>query len=205
MMGEIRTAVYGTPTVLRRDILRYAGAGVSDVGMDTLLGECEACLSGVLSYRVAYAEFPVLETDEGLDLGFAETRSRDLSRALLGCERILLFGATVGVGLDRLLSRYAALSPARALILDAMGTAHVEALCDTFCAEMAQRYAHEGCVLRPRFSPGYGDLPLALQKEVLAALDLPRKIGVTLNESLLMTPAKSVTAIVGIIKAKETV
>ena len=203
MMGEVRTAVYGVPAVSHREILRYAGVGVADSDMDAQLRACEACLSGVLSYRVAYAEFSLSRTDAGLDLGFALTHSRDLSRALLGCERILLFGATVGVGLDRLLSRYAALSPARALILDAMGTAHVEALCDTFCAEMAQRYAQEGCVLRSRFSPGYGDLPLALQKEVFSALDLSRRIGITLNESLLMTPAKSVTAIVGIAKAKE--
>ena len=52
--------------------------------------------------------------------------------------------------------------------------------------------------LRPRFSPGYGDLPLELQKDVFRVLDCPRKIGLSLNESLLMSPSKSVTAIIGI-------
>lgn len=51
---------------------------------------------------------------------------------------------------------------------------------------------------RPRFSPGYGDLPINMQKDIFAALDCPRKIGLSLNESLLMSPSKSVTAIIGV-------
>ena len=54
-----------------------------------------------------------------------------------------------------------------------------------------------GLAVRPRFSPGYGDLPLALQREVFAALDCPRRIGLTLSDSLLMSPTKSVTALIG--------
>ena len=60
-------------------------------------------------------------------------------------------------------------------------------------------YAEEnGVGLRPRFSPGYGDLPLEVQKSVFAVLDCPRKIGLSLNDSLLMSPSKSVTAFAGI-------
>ena len=50
---------------------------------------------------------------------------------------------------------------------------------------------------KPRFSPGYGDLSLEVQKEIFSLLDCPRKIGVSLGDSLLMTPSKSVTAIIG--------
>lgn len=49
-----------------------------------------------------------------------------------------------------------------------------------------------------RFSPGYGDLPLKTQRELIAKLDAPRKIGLTLNYNDLMIPMKSVTAIIGI-------
>lgn len=203
MMGEIRTAVYPAPLVSRREILRYAGAKIADEALDALIDECEALVKGTLSYRVAYAEFPVKETTAGLDLGFAVTDSRDLAYALRGCERIVLFGATVGIALDRMVARYAALSPAKGLVLDAIGTAHAEALCDLFCAELAEKYAREGALLRPRFSPGYGDLSLAMQQNVFSALDLSRKIGITLSESLLMIPRKSVTAIVGVISSKE--
>ena len=204
MMGEIRTAVYPAPTVCRHEILRYAGTREADAATGVLIDECEALVRGQLSYRVAYAEFSIRATDAGLDLGFAVTDSRDLARALWGCERIVLFGATVGLALDRLVARYTALSPAKGLILDAIGTAHAEALCDLFCAELAEKYAKEGRRLRPRFSPGYGDLPLEMQKSVASALNLSRTVGITLNESLLMLPRKSVTAIVGILSEKES-
>ena len=58
--------------------------------------------------------------------------------------------------------------------------------------------------LPPRFSPGYGDLPLSLQRDIFRVLDCPRKIGLTLNESLLMSPSKSVTAIVGLGHPRES-
>ena len=111
-----------------------------------------------------------------------------------------MFAATVGVGIDRLITRYSIVSPARSLMLQAIGTERAEALCDLFCREIAEEKAREGSVTCPRFSPGYGDLPLELQKDIFAVLDCPRYIGVSLGESLLMSPSKSVTAIVGVRK-----
>lgn len=153
---------------------------------------------GCLSYRVCWRSFPVARDGAALDLGFARTESAALGRNLEGCDEVVLFAATVGIGIDRLIARYRRVSPARSLMLQAVGAERVEALCDAFCAEIAERARREGRFPRPRFSPGYGDLPLELQRDVVVALDCARRIGVTLNESLLMSPSKSVTAIVGI-------
>ena len=49
-----------------------------------------------------------------------------------------------------------------------------------------------------RYSPGYADFPLAAQRELLALLDAPRKVGVSLTDSLLMVPSKSVSAVIGV-------
>ena len=81
--------------------------------------------------------------------------------------------------------------------MQALGAERVEALCDAFCAEF------EGAKMR--FSPGYGDLPLDTQRALFALLDCPRKLGLTLNESLLMSPSKSVTAIMGLAAKGESV
>ena len=62
---------------------------------------------------------------------------------------------------------------------------------------------YRGLPLSARFSAGYGDVPLELQRDIFALLDCPRRIGLTLNESLLMSPSKSVTAIVGISRGKD--
>ena len=198
MMVEVRTALYGAPPVSRSEILRYAGARESEEGIDDALDTCMALSRDAFTYRVAYATYPVTVTKTGLDLGFAKTDSRDLARSLAGCERVLLFAATVGMGIDRLIAREGVRSPLRALLLEAIGNAHAEALCDVFCREAAEKYAGEGLLLRPRYSPGYGDLPLSLQKDVFAALSLPTRLGISLSDTLLMTPRKSVTALAGL-------
>ena len=49
-----------------------------------------------------------------------------------------------------------------------------------------------------RYSPGYGDLPLTLQSSLLALLDAPRQVGLCASASHILTPRKSVTAILGV-------
>ena len=183
-----------------KETLRYLGyAGVKSVeGIEQLLAECEGMLMPVLAPKAVYDVFP-LTRGEGdfLDLGFAKVNSRSLSRNLAGCEKIALFAATVGAGVDRLIVKYNRLSPARAVVLQAMGAAAVEQWCD----EVNGIITAENGSTRPRFSCGYGDLPLKLQREIFPALSVTKNIGVTLTDGDLMIPEKSVTAIVGI-KAK---
>ena len=128
--------------------------------------------------------------------------SQALARNLKKCTRVLLFAATVGLELDRLIAKYSKLSPSRALVLQALGAERVEALCDAFLSDLKPFYREAGLSMRPRFSPGYGDLPLEVQKDFFALLDCHRKIGLSLNDSLLMSPTKSVTAVVGLFDAK---
>ncbi|MCI2049897.1 MAG: Vitamin B12 dependent methionine synthase activation subunit [Lachnospiraceae bacterium] len=125
-------------------------------------------------------------------------RSRALSANLRGCSKILLFGATAGPGADRLIRRAEVTSMARAAVLQAAGAAAVEAICDALNRKVDGELRKEGLFCRPRFSPGYGDFPLSYQKDISRMLDLPKNIGVTLTDSLMMLPSKSVTAVIGI-------
>ena len=99
---------------------------------------------------------------------------------------------------DRLIKKYSISSPVRAVVFQAIGSERVESLCDVFCADVEKKI---GKKCRPRFSPGYGDLPLEFQKTVFSCLE-PSRIGVSLSGELFMTPSKSVTAIIGIQKEK---
>ena len=121
-------------------------------------------------------------------------QSHAVSRVLAGCNTVILFAATVGIALDRLLTKYSKAAPTKAILLSAFGTERVESLCDAFNRDIATEY---GCTA-PRFSAGYGDCSLEVQRDIVRVLDCARKIGVTLTESLLMSPAKSVTAFIGI-------
>ena len=144
-------------------------------------------------------------------LPFDTYGSKNLAHVMRDCTGAVMFAATIGVGIDRLIAKYNRISPSKALIMQALGAERVEALCDLFNAEVAAEVGSGAGVadagvtvsgtvrsLCPRFSPGYGDLPLAVQREFMTLLDCAHLIGINLNESLLMSPSKSVTAIIGI-------
>ena len=187
---------FSLPPVNVREVLRYSGCDKATPEVEKLLKECVDETREIFCGKVVYAEFPVKKTEDGLDLGLARTNSHDLAKNLDGCERAVVFCATVGHGIDRLIRKYSVVSPAKAVVLQGLGAERIEALCDLFCAELAAN----GLTTRPRFSPGYGDLPLEIQKDIFRALDCPKHIGATLNESLLISPTKSVSAVVGLKK-----
>ena len=119
------------------------------------------------------------------------------ARAMLArCDQAAVLACTLGARFDTKLLALQARDMAKAVIWDALGSAFVETGCDAAEQEIAGRFPD--LYLTDRFSPGYGDLPLALQPVLCAALDAGRRLGVTVTPSLLMNPVKSVTAIIGL-------
>lgn len=198
MNGFVYIKAFNAPPISRKEVLRYAGTFSETAEISALLDECIAEAEGRLSYKVCYGEFPVCECDGAVDLSFCRAESRALSKNLSGCNKIILFAATVGVEIDRLIARASAISPAKATIFQALGSERVEALCDAFNDEIKKEAAARGYTAHPRVSAGYGDIPLEMQRDIFRALDCTKKIGISLGESLLMSPSKSVTAIIGL-------
>lgn len=195
-MSAVYVKEYAAPPLDRREIMRYLRTGSADETLERELTAAVEEALPTLAYRLCYAEFALGMGQGEIDLGFARVASRDLAKNLAGCTHVVVFAATVGLGLDRLIARYSTRSPIRALCLQAIGAERIEALCDCFVTDL--RYASVGGRVHTRYSPGYGDLPLEFQRQIFRALDPPRWIGLTLNESLLMSPTKSVSALVGI-------
>ena len=159
------------------------------------LEECLEAARGAARCRAVWCRYPLVWDGEWLDLGFARTDSRDLKKHLEGCGEILLFACTAGAEMDRRIGRAKLGSPAKGLLMHAIGAQQVEGGCDRLCRRLAEQFPDRKLTLR--FSPGYGDLPLDMQRQVMEALDCGRTVGITLTDSLLMTPSKSVTAIIG--------
>lgn len=190
----------------KQEILRYAGVRGESNETDSLLESCLALAAPVLTPQLIYTEIPVSQVGEdGLDLCFATVHSKALAKRLSGCRRAIVFAATVGIRFDRLLARYSLLSPTKALLLDAIGNERVEAFCNAFEASLYQELIQKGSRLRPRFSPGYADLPIFFQKEIFSVLECEKTIGLFLGEQMLMSPSKSVTAIIGIVDSNRCV
>lgn len=138
-------------------------------------------------YSVCYCSVPVSASDDVITFdNFSPIVSHKLAANLNGAKKALLFCATCGVYFDRKIASVQH-RPSHAVIWDAIGTAAIEQLCDVFCNEMK--------TTSPRFSPGYGDLPLSFQSDMLQWLNASQLLGVGLTDSLLITPTKSVTAI----------
>ncbi len=196
MHSELWCKTYASPLINEREILRYAGCkGEKDSAIEQLLVECLQESQGIFSYRACGRLFDVKQQDGELFIGSMSVKSRALKTHLEGCDKAVIFAATVGLGIDRLMAKYAEVFTAKAYILQAIGAERIEALCDEVCKDLAELGK-----TKTRFSPGYGDFPLEKQKEIFAMLDCYKQIGLSLNDSLLMTPTKSVTAVVGIEK-----
>ena len=197
-MTPVYRISYEAPPFDGREALRYAGCREASGDMQALLDECWRIAEPVLTYRLCYRELPLSMMGDECDIGGHRVRSASLAGHLAGCRRVILLAATVGLPLDRLIAREGRLSPARGLMLQAIGAERIEAICDRFSAETERRMQEAGLCCRHRFSPGYGDLPLAFQAELFSLLDCERAIGLTLTGSGLMSPTKSVTAIIGL-------
>lgn len=197
MNGSVCYLSFPAPEFNRKEILRYAGVkGGACETFNGLLEECIEEAKDKFVYKVCYGEFKVSEKDGITDLSFAKVKSEDLRKNLNGCKAAVLFAATVGIEIDRLIAKHQTISPVKALTFQAIGAERIESLCDLFCTEIER--IKKPLKTKPRFSPGYGDLPISLQKDIFGVLDCPKRLGLTLNESLLMSPSKSVTAIIGV-------
>lgn len=199
MNSTVLSKTYSEPTFCEKEILRYAGCKEADGEISALLQNCIKEVRDKLCYKVCYREFSVAVDGNFCDFGAFKFKSENLALNLKGCKSVIIFAATVGVGIDRLIAKYSRISPAKALMFQAIGAERIESLCDTFCNDIAHDM---NMGTKPRFSAGYGDLPLEVQKEIFAVLDCEKRIGLTLNDSLLMSPSKSVTAFLGLTDKK---
>lgn len=126
-----------------------------------------------------------------------------LARHLEGCHDAFLVCGTIGAGFDAFQRRSSVSSGVAALVVQAIGAALIEKWMDETESEITKELA-AGESLVQRYSPGYGDFPLTAQRTLLALLDAPRNAGVSLTDSLLMVPSKSVSAIIGVKKGIQT-
>lgn len=197
MISQITIPADALPSCRRGEVLRYCAAGSESEFLSPVLDELISEAVSQLSCRICWRELPVVLSRDGvIHIGSSVCRSVSLRENLEGCHSCILFAATLGIRFDRSLARYSQIAPSKALLLQAIGTERIETLCDVFCEKIARQYAPH--TVTRRFSPGYADLPLDFQETLFSLLDCPRQIGATLTESLIMSPSKTVSAIVGI-------
>ena len=189
------------------EVLRYAGVRSAEGCSETILADAvkaveqvgAAALPKVISRECSLEISGNVCSIDGL--GFA---SQSLAEHLAGCDRALLFAATLGSGVDMLIGRFSAVRMSYAVLLQGAAAALIELYCDSECAVLESSYAKEGYCLLPRFSPGYGDFPLTCQNALTEHLAAYKYTGIAVSAGGQMTPMKSVTAVIGISRTRRS-
>lgn len=188
--------------ITEKEVYRYLGYGkiYPSREVTALIGECIDEFNKFAAYRACYTEveIDVNEELELVDFGFIKVNSHSLTLNLNGCRSAYIFAATTGAMAERHIIKQNRLSALRGVVTDAVGSASIEDFCNILNKKLADTAASDGKFPRPRFSCGYGDFSLKYQPQILAFLDSSRKIGLSITDNLMMTPVKSVTAVIGI-------
>ncbi len=180
----------------RREALGYLGCRDGAAAeLLPALDRCEALLLETARPRAVWRLFDLLPDGALVGTDF-HPAGEDIRSHLAGCGQVILLAATLGAEVDALLRRTQVEDMALAVTLDACAGAAIENVCDNLCADLDEAFAPK--YLTDRFSPGYGDMPLAQQEELCRVLDVTRRIGASLTPGGLMTPQKTVTALVGV-------
>ena len=184
--------------VNRKEILRYLSAG--NMPPEELNAQIERALSlaeSTLRPRSVSAVYSCEAKEDGVTVGGTWFAGSSLARNLRPCARTFLLAVTLGAEADLLLRRESQRGASNAAVMQAVLTECIEQACDEAERELASSLA-PGESLRPRFSLGYGDTLLSDQKSFFALLPVTKRLGVSLSDSFLMVPTKSVTAFAGI-------
>lgn len=147
----------------------------------------------IMRPRYSAVRVPVSYEDSAVLIDGYRIESEGLMKNLSGAAEAYLIAVTLGTEVDTYLHRLGFLSGARRFAADAVASALAEAL---VC--LADRELSCSLDCRPRFSPGYGDLPLSYQQVLLERVNAESLLGIRLTDTSFMLPSKSITAIMGI-------
>lgn len=155
-------------------------------------------LEGFIRPRRVWGRFSVLADDRGIRLDEAvRIESGSLARLMAHSRECWVMAVTLGPEVDRRILLAQKQDMLDGMVLDACASVRADALCDEVEGEIF-RELREGEHPTMRFSPGYGDAPLTASADLIALLDATRRIGLAMTRSYMMTPVKSVTALIGI-------
>lgn len=186
----------------KKEALRYLGYGnnTPNKKISSIVDECEKQLLSIMQPKFLYSIFDIaIKSDciEVIDTNLI-LKGNDIINHLEGCSNLAIMCCTLSFGVDKLIRQYQVSDMTRAVICDSLSSASIEQVCDYVEQEIKQKYPDMYQTFR--YSAGYGDLSIDIQKDILDLLQAQKKIGLCTTESSILTPKKSVTAFIGLSK-----
>ena len=189
------------------EVLRYLGYKGQNIEkelieqINNLIYECK----NLIRSKYVYREFNLLKEDKNILLEGTKLilKGNDITNLLKESDRCVLMAVTIGTDIERKIKLYSKSNLTKSIILDACASTAVEEVCDKVQEIIIKDVLKGEEKFTFRYSPGYGDLPLDIQKDFISILDCERKIGLKVSNEMILFPRKSVTAIVGINSSKK--
>ncbi len=182
------------PHVRRAEMLRYARCG-DGVGVEKEAEQAQRLVDDLIRPAAAAVVFDIKRDGEKLFVADTELEGKSIKKLLAPCNKCVVMAITVGFEVDMKIAALGSSSPVLSLLADAAASSAVEDACDACCESIESEL---GVKLTPRFSPGYGDLPMNIQPALLTLTNARRDLGLTVGAGCMLSPIKSVTAIAGI-------
>lgn len=187
------------------DVIRYLGytQKPEQETMD-LIVSLSKTLEEKAQYREVYKIFPIEPSTEGEGIALAGCTlllsGQDIAHLLEDSHHCILMAVTLGRGVDLWLRQLEIQDMSKAVIVDACASSLVEEYCNLVEAKIQETVkASMGDIhFTERFSAGYGDLPLEVQPLFCKTLNCEKQMGLTVSPTYIMSPQKSITAIIGI-------
>ena len=187
----------------KSEALRYMGYKKKEIDEETdkLLNESIKELHQIAELKYVYRIFKLIKENNNISFeNLINIESNDLENLFKHCDKTAVLAATIGFEAERRIKYYSMTNLTKAVVFDACAAAYIEYLCDIAEAEIKGIAVKEGCNISFRYSPGYGDVPISHQGEILSALNATKLIGLTALDSSILVPRKSVTAFIGFTK-----
>lgn len=186
----------------KNQILRYLGYRGQEISNEihSLIEECIKEIKTLVSLRSTY-KYSKVQINNQVNLIDIDLKleGKDIIRHLEKSNRCCVMAATLGSEVDRKILYYEKVNMTKAVILDACATTAIEEYCDFIENEVKKVVEKDKLNINWRYSPGYGDLDISIQRDLLKSLDAEKIIGLTVSSHNILIPRKSVTAIIGII------
>lgn len=182
------------------DALRYmrVPAKVHDDELIRTVRNAFERLENFVMPRCVWGRFPVVHFDGGIELAGAYIYSNDIAKLTSRADECYILAATLGPEVDRQIIITQQKNMLDGIALDACASVRIDAFCDMFIKRDIAPGLRDKEYLTSRFSPGYGDLNMNVTEDIITILNATRRIGLSVTRSLMMTPVKSITAIIGL-------
>lgn len=191
----------------KNEVLRYLQYKNQDIKNDLLeiIDESIEETKRIINPRVVLRKYPIKKkklfgekSQVILDGANLILESNDVHDLLLECDECILIAATLGLEIEKEIRKLTYTDLTKGIIIDSCATTAIEEVCNMVEDDIAKRLLKKDKYITYRYSPGYGDLAIENNSYINNILNSQKEIGLTVTNSGIMIPRKSVVALIGI-------